>query len=310
MAFHFIEKDTRGFMPEKSEKGKMEDGHEPNKMVIADLPRIDARNYDPILESAETTKLEVPAQKVVMAAKNGSGSLETPRPLPVSYVKKVPTKEKNVKIAPKDQATVRLVREQCQRLCLTLFSRKQDSIRSLGFTSSIGGEGKSFLALTTARLLARDSLESVTLVECNWEHPILHEHFGIPPTPGLAGWLRGMCNEQDIRYRVDDNLTIIPAGDGQQDAVKLLRRIQQRSMWKKLERANDLLVIDLPPVITSSYGSLAAELVDTVVMVVRSEVVPAAVLAEACARLKDASLHGIVSNQEHSRIPRWLRQLL
>lgn len=310
MAFHFIEKDAREFMPEKSEKAKVEDGHEPNQKVIADFPRIDARNYDPILESAETTKLEVPAQKVVMTPQNGSGSLETPRPLPVSYVKKVPTKEKNVKLPPKDQATVHLVREQCQRLCLTLFSRKQDSIRSLGFTSSIGGEGKSFLALTTARLLAHDSLEPVTLIECNWEHPILHEHFGIPSTPGLAEWLRGMCNEQDIRYKVDDNLTIIPAGDGQQDAVKLLRRIQQRNLWKKLTRANDLLVIDLPPVITSSYGSLAAELVDTVVMVVRSEVVPAPVLAEACAQLKDASLHGIVLNQEHSRIPRWLRQLL
>jgi len=175
----------------------------------------------------------------------------------------------------------------------------------------MGGEGKSFLALVTAQVLAQDSIEPVTLIECNWEHPTLHDHFDIPATPGLAEWLRGSCQESEIRYRVNDNLTVIPAGDGMQDAVKLLKRARQQGLAQMFGHANELFILDLPPVITSSYGSLAAGLVETVVVIVRSEAVPANVLAETCARLKEySSLHGIILNQRNSRIPRWIQQIL
>jgi len=63
-------------------------------------------------------------------------------------------------------------------------------------------------------------------------------------------------------------------------------------------------------VITSSYGPLAASLVETVIVVVRSEVTPGSMLAETCAQLKDSSIHGIILNQENSRIPQWIQQLL
>lgn len=294
-------------MPEKSERPTTEGGHKPGNGVAANIPLTDTQVYNPLFEESETAtaKLEIPQLK------NAAKIVEVPRHLPAAYMKQVPEKKVAIKASAKEAENVRMVQEQCQRLCLTFFSRKQDPpLRSLGFTSAIGGEGKSFLALATARILARDSSEPVTLIECNWEHPTLHEYFAIPAKPGLAEWLEGMCSEQDIRYQVDDNLTIIPAGEGQQNAVKLLKKVQQRGLWRKEENANELLIVDLPPVITSSYGSLAAELVDTAVIVVRSEVIPGRMLAETCAQLKDASLSGIILNQENSRIPRWLRQLL
>ena len=119
-----------------------------------------------------------------------------------------------------------------------------------------------------------------------------------------------MCDEQDIRYQVGDNLTVIPAGEGAHDAVRLLKKVQQRGWRQMFERSNDLLIVDLPPVITSSYGSLAAGLVDATVIVVRSEVIPERMLAETSAQLKNAPVHGIILNQRNSRIPRWIQQLL
>ncbi len=232
-------------------------------------------------------------------------------PLPTSLPSKDSGKKPGkVVFNQNEAANSRMLQEQCRQLCLSLFSREHNPIRSLGFTSSIGGEGKSFLALVAARSLARDSNDPVTLVECNWEHPTLHENFGIPAQPGLAEWLRGTCNENEIRYQVDDNLTVIPAGNGIQDPVKLLKRVRQRGLLKTFGRPDELLILDLPPVITSSYGSLAASLVETVVVVVRSEVIPANMLAETCAQLEGSSIHGIILNQGSSRIPRWIRQLL
>ena len=238
---------------------------------------------------------------------------ETPVPVLARHTKEV--SEKIVagpgKLNGRDTTIAHSLLEQCRQLCRSLFDRNSHPVRSLGFSSSIGGEGKSFLALATAQVLAQDSIEPVTLIECNWEHPTLHDRFDIPAAPGLAEWLRGSCQESEIRYQVNDNLTVIPAGDGIHDAVKLLKQVRQQGLTRLFGRANELFILDLPPVITSSYGALAASLVETVVLVVRSEAVSANVLAETCTQLRESSsLHGIILNQRNSRIPRWIQQII
>jgi Mrp family chromosome partitioning ATPase len=203
-----------------------------------------------------------------------------------------------------------LLREQCRQLCLSLFLSEHAPVRSIGFTSPLNGEGKSFLALVAADVLANDSSEPVTLLECNWDNPFLHQHFGFAATPGLAEWLHGECSETDILHRISRNLTVIPAGDGKGDAVALLQHIRQRGLVNMLGRSNELLVVDLPSIITTAYGTLAASLVESLVVVVRAGVTPDTVIAEACTRLNDLPVHGLVLNQVASRIPRWIRPLL
>src|SRR6266576_1385505 len=48
------------------------------------------------------------------------------------------------------------LRVQCGRLCASLFFDERTAVRSLGFTSAIDGEGKSFLARLAALVMARD----------------------------------------------------------------------------------------------------------------------------------------------------------
>lgn len=203
-----------------------------------------------------------------------------------------------------------MLEERCRQLCLSTFFREQAPVRSLGFTSSIGGEGKSLLSLVTAQVLARDSTTPVTLLECNWEHPSLHEYFGLPSTPGLAEWLGEECDETDIRYVVDHNLTVIPAGNGRRDAVKLLQRVRQKGLLGTLSCSSELLIVDLPAIVTTGYGATAASLVESLIVVVRAGVTPASMLAEACAQLKDLAVEGVLLNQVQSRIPGWIRQVL
>ncbi|MEO8973076.1 MAG: CpsD/CapB family tyrosine-protein kinase [Ktedonobacteraceae bacterium] len=212
--------------------------------------------------------------------------------------------------AKQDAMLAQTIREQCRQLCVSLFFREQSPIHSLGFTSSVRGEGKSFLAILAASELAKDSSEPVTLLECNWENPTFHHHFGFAPTPGLAEWLRGECSEMAIRHHVGDNLTVIPAGNGHRDAVKLLQHIQQKKLPNLFGCADELLVVDLPPIMTSAYGVLAASNVETLVVVVRAGVTSGTLVAETCAQLKDASVHGLLLNQVQSQVPRWIRQLM
>lgn len=207
-------------------------------------------------------------------------------------------------------ANARGLQERCRQLCLALFFDEHAPVRSVGFTSPLKGEGKTFLATVTARVLANDSSDPVTLLEYNWEHPTLHEYYGFSRTPGLAEWLRKECNESDIRHQATSNLTVIPAGDGKQDAVKLLQQLRREDLMDTLVRPNELLVVDLPAIVTTAYGSLAANLVDSIIIVVRAGVTPDALVTETCTQLKDSPVHGVILNQVESHIPRWLRQIL
>ena len=214
------------------------------------------------------------------------------------------------KRANREVVEAQLLQEHCRSLCLSTFFCEHAPVRSLGFTSSLSGEGKTFLAMVTAGILADDSSKSVTLLECNWEHPCLHEHFGFLPTPGLAEWLRGECTETIIRHQVRYNLTFIPAGDGKQDVMKLLRYIRQRGLLNILGHSSGLLVVDLPALLPTASGLLAASLVESLVVVIRAGVTPDLLIAETCTKLKNLPVQGLILNQMESRIPRWIRQML
>lgn len=229
--------------------------------------------------------------------KDGDGSLELAPPTPM-------------RLSQRDEANLAVVREQARRLSLALFFREQSPVRSLGFTSAVGGEGKSFMALMTASVLAHDSTEPVILVETNWEHPTLHEQLGLPASPGLAEWLRGECDESEALHQVAANLSVIAAGNGHDDAVKLLRVLRDRSAVDMISSTRALYVFDLPPIITCSYGRMAASVVESVIVVVRAGITPEGMVAEACAQLKDLPVEGVMLNQVSSRIPQWLQRIL
>ena len=232
-------------------------------------------------------------------------------PLPKVVHARQVTRPKSNLIKNRDVANAQMLQEQCQQLCLSVFFREHAPVRSLGFTSSIPGEGKSFLARVTAEVLANDGSIPVILLECNWEHPNLAEYFGFPGVPGLAEWLRNECSEVHIHYRVSRNLTIIPAGNEKQDAVKLLQQVRLRGgLVNTLASSNELLIVDLPAIATTGYGSLAASLVESLTVVVRAGVTPDLQIAETCRRLKDLPVQGIILNQVKSQIPRWIQELL
>jgi protein-tyrosine kinase len=323
-------------MSEKSERLTSENDLMKNSLTDPVLPRIETKDLPPRPTNDATQRLQVWREKdkstsdrTVIEPKEEASTDEVQKlqlvekkdlspkvallPAPPTIVESKKTRGKKpqpAKSIQRDEANARLLQESCRQLCLSLFYREHAPVRSLGFTSSIDGEGKSFLASVTAQVLAHDSTRPVTLVECDWEHPNLHEYFGIPATPGLAEWLRGTCDENEIRYQVDENLFVIPAGNGSQDAVKLLSQVLHPGLLNTFKHANELYIIDLPPIITSGYGSLASSMLESIVIVVRAQVTSESMVVETCMQLKDAPIHGIILNQDESRIPHWIRQLL
>ena len=250
----------------------------------------------------------------------GQPIVETPRPasLPVqpgvAVRRKIPKRQDSLAGPQSSQkgstAEIHELEKQCRQLYLSVFFREHEPLRSIGFTSSLEGEGKSVLSIMMARVFADDTAFPVTLLECNLHHANVHEYFDFATTPGLAEWLRGECSQTAIQRQVTNNLTVIPAGNGERDAVILLQKMRSTGVIDTLVSVNELVVVDLPAVMTTPYGVLAASLVEGVFIIVRAGVTPEAALMETCKQLRVSPVEGLVLNQVESRIPRWIRQIL
>lgn len=205
---------------------------------------------------------------------------------------------------------VSLLQTQCLKTSLAIFSRPTSHARSLGFTSAVPGEGKSYMALLTATALAERTQHPVTLVDCNWDNPTLHTRYGVSESPGLAEWLRHECDIAQIRHAVTPFLTIIPAGDALHDTVTLTDALRVAGPQELLTKRDEALIVDMPPVLTTPYGALLAQQLDAVLLVVRAGVTWDSYVQEACHELAASPVEGIVLNATRSRIPRWLQRIL
>ncbi len=166
------------------------------------------------------------------------------------------------------------------------------------------------MATITASALAERGHRPITLVDCNWDDPILHTRFDIPNSPGLAEWLRGECELADIRHSVSPYLTVIPSGDGAEDALALAERLRATGANALLTSSEESLIADLPSALTTDYGALLPRILDAALLVVRAGSTQETYIAEASRQLADAPLEGIVLNATRSSIPRWLLRML
>lgn len=229
--------------------------------------------------------------------------MDTDVPEPTMYMTALPSTKKPRELG-------HALRTRCKQLGFSLFFNGPTSARSLGFASAIAGEGKTFLARLTAESMAEDSGFPVTLLECNWENPSLSSAYNLNPGFGLSDWLLGRCELSTIRRQVTNQLTVIPAGNGSYNATQLLRVFQQRGAYSVLAYPDEILIIDLPAVVTTAYGPLAARLADSLILVVHMGITPEPFVTEASHYLKDLQVHGVILNQVATRIPRWLRRIL
>lgn len=180
----------------------------------------------------------------------------------------------------------------------------------IGVTSSVRGEGRTTVALGLARTLAHDLDEPVVLIEADLEQPSLAQKLEIPNSPGLVDVLEGTSRLESLLHPAEENLFVVPAGNASAaDAGRLLRRLPEVAPFDSRVSLPGVVVMDLPPIVNSSYAAIAASASDAVVLVVGAGATPIHVVREAVSRLQDKPPAGIVLNGTHTSIPKWLSGL-
>lgn len=182
------------------------------------------------------------------------------------------------------------------RACLNRL-REKNHLRTLLVTSSVAGEGKSFVSMNLARVMARQHERQVMLIDADLRAPRLHDALGAPSSPGLSDYLLGQADESSIiQMNATENLFFIPAGVSVSNPAELLASTRTKGLLERLKSVVDWVIVDAPPLLLTSDAALLAAVCDGTILVVGAGTTPSNVAQMACQELGDSNLLGIVLN--------------
>lgn len=157
-------------------------------------------------------------------------------------------------------------------------------------TSSLPGEGKTFVSVNLAISLAMELDKTVLLVDADVSRPAVLKRLGLPPSPGLLDILTNSSLPiSDVLMRTNiDKLTILPSGQANGRATELLASDSMDRLLDELAtRYSDRIVIfDAPPLLPSTESRVLATYMGQVIVVVAADSTPQKSLNQALATIE------------------------
>lgn len=169
-----------------------------------------------------------------------------------------------------------VIAEQIRTLRTNLqFLRSADPSQVLLFTSSISGEGKSFISLNLGASLAITGRRTVIL-EMDLRKPKIHKNLGVDPGLGISNFLIGEATLDQVLKPIDgyENYYMVSCGPIPPNPSELLSTPKLTELITELKARFDYVIIDSPPVGLVTDAQLIAPLADATMYVVRHDVTP------------------------------------
>lgn len=188
--------------------------------------------------------------------------------------------------------------EELKKLSASLLRRKQTSPESIFLvTSALPEEGKTFVTVNLARILAQGKNQTVLLIDGDLRHPTAHQMLGAPPTPGLAEYLKGEAKVSEILQRGPlPNLFFLPAGDCRGNSMELLSGASLKKLFGGFSTLFDWILVDSPPALLVADVQLLVPLVHGVLLVVGAGISSRETVTKARDMVADRGILGVVLN--------------
>ena len=170
-----------------------------------------------------------------------------------------------VELDPKSNVaeSLRIVRTNLQ------FSAVDEKLKTILITSSVPGEGKSFISSNLAITFAQNN-SKVLLIDCDMRKGRLHKIFNVDNQKGLSDLLIDEINtdlKQYIQKTDIDNLSVITMGTVPPNPSELLASAKHKVVMEMLKNKFDYIIYDGTPVNPVTDSIIMASLVDKVVIV-------------------------------------------
>ncbi len=160
------------------------------------------------------------------------------------------------------------------RMTLTNFGINGQNKRLL-VTSSISGEGKSFVASNLALSLATTG-KKVVLIDFDLNNPSLSHKLDINHAPGVTEYLQAQATVDDVMVQttLHESLYFIPAGDLPNNPSELMMNGKPEELINYLSSKFDYVIVDSAPVLPVTEAYILSPLCDATLYVVRHGYTP------------------------------------
>jgi receptor protein-tyrosine kinase/non-specific protein-tyrosine kinase len=176
------------------------------------------------------------------------------------------------RLEPMDEEAFRIVRQNVS------FLGSETELRTIAVTSSGAQEGKSTVAACLAVAIAASGKQTL-LVGCDLRRPVLASRLGTPGAPGLADFLMGRAEPNEIVHPVAvpseangasaHHLACIAAGTPPAHPADVLGSERFRTFLAQVSQVYDVVILDCPPLLTVADTLEIVPHVDAVLMCVR-----------------------------------------
>jgi capsular exopolysaccharide synthesis family protein len=183
--------------------------------------------------------------------------------------------------------------------------------RVIGVSSSVGGEGKSFVSCGIAHAIAKTGCK-VLLLEGDLRLPTIGKKLNLKKSPGLSNLLAGSISDVSdvLQTKAYGNFDVITSGNIPPNPSEMLGSQRMKTLIDILAKNYDYIIFDLPPVTSVPDPLVVSQLTNGIVMVVKHEYTDKNSIDEAIRHLKiaNAKLLGFVYNGNTESNPTYAKK--
>jgi capsular exopolysaccharide synthesis family protein len=170
------------------------------------------------------------------------------------------------------------------------------SLKKVLVTSTIPAEGKSFVSVNLAGVLARRK-QKVLLIEGDLRRPTLSKVLGLGKLVGLGEWLQGDRRRLANIFRLEGpDFWFMPAGDPPANPLELMQSGRLSQLMEQLSAMFDWIIVDSPPLLPLADTTVWARVTDGALLVAREGKTEKALLRRGLEVVKKSELLGVVIN--------------
>ncbi len=147
---------------------------------------------------------------------------------------------------------------------------KEEKFKTLLVTSSVPGEGKTFISGNLALTMALSN-KNTLLIDCDFRKPKIHTLFKQDRYPGICDVFYTDLDYKDvIRQTNTKNFSYIACGTLPPNPSEILGSEQMYNFIKTLEEQFDIIILDSPPFLSVTDAEILFNVTDGTVLVSRA----------------------------------------
>ena len=172
------------------------------------------------------------------------------------------------------------VAEEFRKLRISLsFLGIDNAHKKILVTSSISGEGKSFIAANLAVSLSLTG-KKVVLVDLDLNNPTISKILNVTQEEGVTEFLKGQKEPEEIikRVKAHENLFFISAGMLPENPSELLANGKVNEIIDYLDNIFDIVIIDTSPIVLVTDAYILSPLCNATLYIIKHKYTPKALV--------------------------------